>query len=145
MPRKITSLAACLWCVGLATQAAHAEDEMDALIAAMLGDTPVIDDLRELTDTIGGRATGTPANEAAVEWALETLQGAGVAARAEPFAMPMRWHERKSTASVSGDVEFSADVVAKPFSVGTARDGLRAPLADGGFGSEADFARLGDQ
>lgn len=145
MSRKITAFAACLACVGLAAQAAHAEDEIDALVAAMLGDTPVIDDLRELTDTIGGRSTGSPANEAAVEWAFETLQGAGVTARSEPFEMPLRWHERKSTASVSGDVEFSPKVIAKPFSVGTARGGLRAPLVDGGFGSEADFARLDDQ
>lgn len=41
--------------------------KITAFAAAMLGDTPVIDDLRELTDRIGGRATGSPANEAAVE------------------------------------------------------------------------------
>ncbi|HEX2138533.1 MAG TPA: M28 family peptidase, partial [Woeseiaceae bacterium] len=129
----------------LATSGVHAEDEVDALIAAMLGDTPIVDNLRELTDSIGGRATGSPANEAAVEWALDAFQSAGVTARAESFEMPMRWHEREASAMVSGDVEFATGVVAKPFSTGTERGGLRAPLVDGGEGGVEDFAGLGDR
>lgn len=143
--RKITAIAALFAWALLAASAVHAEDDGDALIAAMLGDTPIIGDLRELTDRIGGRATGSPANEAAVEWALETFQSAGIAARAEPFEMPLRWHERQASATVSGDVEFATGVVAKPFSTGTDNGGLRAPLADGGVGGEEDFARLGDR
>ena len=145
MIRKITVFAALAWGAAGFAPAAHAGDEADALVAAMLGDTPLIDDLRELTDRIGGRATGSPANEAAVEWALATFREAGVPARAEAFAMPLRWNERKTTALVSGDVEFAAGVVAKPFSTGTGHGGLRAPLADGGTGSAEDFARLEDR
>ncbi|HET6630304.1 MAG TPA: M28 family peptidase [Woeseiaceae bacterium] len=145
MLRKITAIAACFAAALLPGAAAHGAGEVDALIAAMLGDTPVIRDLRELTDTIGGRATGTAANEAAVAWALETFQRAGVTARAEPFALPLRWHEREASAVVSGDVEFATNVVAKPFSTGTPAGGLRAPLVDAGMGTEADFERLGDR
>jgi hypothetical protein len=122
-------------------QPATAENEVDRLIAAMLGDTPVIDDLHELTDTIGGRATGSQANRDAVAWALTKLHQAEVSATAEAFEMPNQWQENNVVASISGDVGFQANVVAKPFS--TPAKALNAPLLDGGLGSDADFERLG--
>lgn len=128
--------------------------ETDRLVAAMLAETPALGDLRELTDTIGGRVTGTPENERAVEWALARFRAAGVSARAESFQMPMQWQERSIRASIGGDVAFEPGVVAKPFSAGTADAAgatagevrtLQAPLLDGGSGTAEDFARLGDR
>lgn len=124
------------------TLPAHADD-VDALIAAMLGDTPVIADLQNLTDTVGGRVTGTPANEAAVEWALARFRDAGVSARAEPFEMPRQWQERAVSARVRGDIDFEPGVVAKPFSAGTRGQSVEGPLLDGGSGAALDFERLG--
>ena len=54
-----------------------AEEDVDRLVAAMLGDTPIIADLRQLTDEIGGRVTGTASNLAAVEWGLAKFTEAG--------------------------------------------------------------------
>jgi hypothetical protein len=119
-----------------------AESDAERLVAAMLGDTPVIDDLRELTDTIGGRVTGSAANDAAVEWAVQRFREAEIAVRTETFEMPFSWEERAVTASVSGDISFRTSVVAKPFS--TAARSLEGPLGDGGFGTDAEFERLGD-
>ena len=127
-----------------ASTAFAADDDVDRLIAAMLGDTPVISDLQELTDTIGGRVTGTAANEAAVDWAVERFIEAEVGATAEPFEMPMQWQERALSASIGGDVSFDPHVVAKPFSAGTRDEAIEAPLLDGGTGTEADFERLAD-
>ncbi len=121
---------------------ATAANDTERLVAAMLGDTPVIDDLRELTDSIGGRVTGTPQNEAAVEWALAKFASAEVSARGEVFGMPAQWQEESVSARISGDVEMMPSVIAKPFSNGTSGP-LRARLADGGDGTEADFKRLG--
>ena len=56
------------------------------LIAALLGDTPLERDLRQLTREIGGRATGSEANRRSVEWALARFRQVGVSAREEPFA-----------------------------------------------------------
>ena len=123
-------------------QPATAQDNVERLIAAMLGDTPLIDDLHELTDTIGGRVTGSDANRKAVAWALTKLRQAEVSASAEDFEMPYQWQENIVAANVSGDVNFEASVVAKPFS--TAANALEAPLVDGGMGADADFERLGD-
>jgi len=121
---------------------ALADDDVDKLVGAMLGNTPIINDLQSLTDQIGGRVTGTPASKAAVAWALAKFEQAGVAARAEPFEMPSQWQELAVSATVSGDIAFEPTVIAKPFSAGAAR--LSAPLVDAGLGSEEDFARLGD-
>ena len=46
---------------------AQSSKDVSTLIAALLADTPIDDDLRELCDDIGGRVTGSEANEKAVE------------------------------------------------------------------------------
>ena len=118
-------------------------DEVSRLIAAMLGDTPLIDDLEALTDRIGGRATGSEANLRSVEWALQRFQQAGVPARKEGFMMPALWLERSASATVSGaGVSFSPRVAAMPWSAGTPPEGVSHPLVDAGQGSPEDFDRL---
>jgi hypothetical protein len=121
---------------------ANADDDAERLIAAMLGDTPVIDDLQELTDTIGGRVTGTAANREAVAWAVATLRQAEVAVTTEDYLMPAIWDESFAAAAVSGDTDFALDVVAKPFSKGATE--MTGTLVDAGFGTAADFERLGE-
>ena len=120
-----------------------ADDDVDRLIAAMLAETPLLADLQELTDTIGGRVTGTAANEVAVDWAVAKFREAEVRATAEAFEMPMQWQERAISASITGSGGFEPHVVAKPFSKGTGGEVLDAPLLDGGSGTVQDFQRLG--
>jgi hypothetical protein len=123
---------------------APAAAAVERLVAALLGDTPLVSDLEMLTDQIGGRATGSPANLRASEWALGRFRQAGVAARREPFTMPGLWLERSATATVRGEgIEFRPRVAALPFSTGTGPAGVTLPLADAGRGADSDFARLG--
>jgi Zn-dependent M28 family amino/carboxypeptidase len=117
--------------------------DVDELVGALLGDTSIINDLQELTDTIGGRPTGSEANREAVAWAVQTLGEAEVDVATEDFEMPMAWRESKATASIGGGFNFAANVVSKPFSTGASA--LSAPIIDAGTGSEADFDRLGDR
>ena len=118
-----------------------ADNDVERLVAAMLGDTPVVDDLHELTDSIGGRVTGSDANRSAVAWAATKLQQAEVTVMTEDFQMPAVWQESFVAVAISGDAAFDANAVAKPFSVSA--NALAGPLLDAGFGSEADFERLG--
>ena len=119
-------------------------DDAGRLVAALLGDTPMTSDLETLTDRIGGRPTGSEANQRAFEWALERFKEAGVQARKEPFQMPGLWLERSARATVKGrGVTFAARVAALPFSTAAREPGLTAPLVDAGHGAEADFAALG--
>jgi len=52
-------------------------DDAGRLVAALLGDTPMTSDLETLTDRIGGRPTGSEANQRAFEWALERFRRRG--------------------------------------------------------------------
>lgn len=117
--------------------------DVDRLTGALLGETPLIDDLRELTDEIGGRPTGSRRNVASVEWAMRKFEEAGVAARKEGFAMPGLWLERSCALRVADDARFDASAAAMPFSAATPSDGVTAPLVDASAGGDEDFARLG--
>jgi carboxypeptidase Q len=117
---------------------------VDRLVAALLGDTPLVRDLETLTDEIGGRATGSPANLRAADWAVGRFRDAGVTVRKEAFTMPGLWLERSASATVRGDgVEFRPRIAALPFSTGTAAAGVTLPLVDAGSGADSDFTRLG--
>ncbi|MDY7092131.1 MAG: M28 family peptidase [Acidobacteriota bacterium] len=121
------------------------DSDVQRLVSALLGDTPMIDDLRSLTDEVGGRPTGSEANARSVEWALEHFRDAGVEARSEAFTMPARWLEISASAHIEGEgVAYEPRVAAMPYSTGTPEAGLTAPLVDGGRGTAEDFERLGD-
>jgi carboxypeptidase Q len=142
LPRSLT-LVTILAATSTASSLAQSDDA-SRLAGALLGDTPMVRDLRTLTDEIGGRPTGSPANLRAFDWALERFRDAGVEARKEPFQMPGLWLERSARATVKGrGVAFSPRVAALPFSTGTAAAGLTAPLVDAGNGAESDYAGLG--
>lgn len=57
-------------CFILALPSFAQDTDVYRLISAMLGDTPLATDLQSLTDEIGGRATGSPANLKSVDWVL---------------------------------------------------------------------------
>jgi hypothetical protein len=144
----IPSRARALALIALAAVAlpAAADDAaVSRLVAALLGDTPMIEDLRSLTDEVGGRPTGSLANERSVEWAAERFRAAGVEVQVEPFPMPRLWLERSAAAAIVGEgVSFAPRIAAMPYSTATPAGNLVAPLLDGGRGGEDDFARLGE-
>ncbi|HJS58849.1 MAG TPA: M28 family peptidase [Vicinamibacteria bacterium] len=120
---------------------AAADEAVDRLVAALLGDTPLVSDLRALTDEVGGRPTGSDANRRAVEWGVTRFREAGVPATKESFPTEP-WIERSASVRISGDVSFMPRAVANPFTKATPT-GASAPLVDAGFGEPADFERLG--
>ncbi len=142
---KLCVAIAVLAALAPVSEAAAGTPEVEKLVAALLGSTPLEEDLRVLTDEIGGRMTGSEANRRSVEWALDRFREAGVDARAEAFTMPELWLERSTRVAIEGDVGYSARAVAMPFTPPTPPGGRVAPLLDGGSGSDADFARLGSR
>lgn len=115
-------------------------NDAQTLVGAMLGATPIEEDLQELCDEIGGRVTGSTANEQAVEWAVQKFTQAGVKVDKMPFKMPSLWLEKSTTATVSGATNFSPQIVSKFYSPPNTYTGK---LLNGGMGTAEDFERLG--
>jgi carboxypeptidase Q len=119
----------------------------EELLARALAPTPVLDDLRKLTDTIGGRPTGSHPLDEAVEWAVETLRASGVDdVHTEAYSAPRVWIPRTEQAEITepalpGGALRTAGLV---FAANTPAAGLEAPVADVGDGAEAGFAAAGD-
>ena len=112
-----------------------------------LGQTPMLDDLQELCDRIGGRPPGSEAAERAVEWAAQKFRDAGADAVAlESFTMPASWRAVKAEAECLSPAEFPIRLAAAPSSASTPDErALEAPLVFAGEGTAEDFARLGEK
>jgi carboxypeptidase Q len=111
------------------------------------GPTPLLGDLRELCDTIGGRPTGSKACDRAVDWAVARFRAAGVVSTwTERYTIPRSWVGGADHAECLAPVEFPIRVVAGPFTAPTPGGrALEAPLVNAGNGSADSFARLGEK
>ncbi len=93
--------------------ASEQNSDASSLAGAFLTDTPLIEDLRVLSDEIGGRITGSAANEKAIEWAIQRFRHIGLSVKKEPFSMVKRWLPKTASVTIEGDdLSFSPRVVA---------------------------------
>ncbi|HMD86015.1 MAG TPA: M28 family peptidase [Terriglobia bacterium] len=130
-----------------ATAAAPQAHAAELLAAREQGPTPLLDDLRELCDGIGGRPTGSRACDRAVDWAVDRFRAAGVQSTwTESYTIPGSWVGGADRAECLAPVEFPIRVAAGPFTAPTpGGHALEAPLVNAGDGSAESFARLGDK
>jgi hypothetical protein len=64
------------------------------MVQSALGPSPLEENLRYLSDTIGGRVTGTPSADRAADWAVQAFRHAGVDdVHTEKFTIPVGWTE----------------------------------------------------
>ncbi|HEX8071932.1 MAG TPA: M20/M25/M40 family metallo-hydrolase [Pyrinomonadaceae bacterium] len=150
MGRIFACAVACLALVGaqlLPVGGARAQRDTPGarLAARAVGDTPLLADLRELCDRIGGRPTGSAACERAVEWGAAKLRAAGADdVRVEPFNVPALWLGERAAAECVAPERFAVRLAAAPYSPSTpAGRPLVARVVNAGDGSAAAFARLG--
>jgi carboxypeptidase Q len=130
-----------------------AGDPAAALMSRVLSPTPILDDLRELTDTIGGRPTGSKALDHAVDWGLARFRGAELEnVRAEAYTCPRVWVPKTEWGEIVAPQSpwQSAEsrrlrVAAMPFSTSTPPEGLEAEVVDVGSGDESAFAAAGQR
>jgi hypothetical protein len=130
-----------------AVAAAQQAHTAELLAARERGPTPLLDDLRELCDGIGGRPTGSKACDRAVDWAVARFRAAGVESTwTETYTIPGSWVGGADHAECLAPVQFPIRVAAGPFSAPTpGGHALEAPLVNAGDGSAESFARLGDK
>lgn len=119
-------------------------DVAPAIIRSALAPSPLEENLRTLTDVIGGRVTGSAAEERAVEWAKAAFVRAGVDdVRAESYTMPVRWSAGKARLTVLTPEPFPVRLASAGWSPATPAGGIEANVVDVGRGTPGEFARAG--
>jgi carboxypeptidase Q len=115
-----------------------------AMIQSALGRSPLEANLRYLTDTIGGRVTGSPEADQAVGWAVEALRHAGVDdVHTEKFMIPAGWSEGHTTVAILSPAPFPVRLVSTGWSPPTPEGGITADVVDVGAGDDAGFKKAG--
>ncbi len=107
-------------------------------------ESPLEDNLRRLTDDIGGRVTGSLEMAKAVDWAVAAFRAGGIETHTEKYTLPHTWSEGATQLEVLGPMAFPVSLVSVGLSPATPSGGIEAPLVFIGSGSEADFARAGN-
>jgi hypothetical protein len=130
----------------LAAAAPASEDTPRILTDHELGETPLLDDLRDLCDRIGGRPTGGLSCERAIDWGVTKFKEAGLnPVKTELFTVPSLWLPETAEASCVAPVGFPIRIAAAPYSASTPRHhSLEAKLVDAGEGNAGDFQRVGE-
>lgn len=126
-----------------ATEASSCAQAAAKIVPIVMGDSPLAENLRKLTDEIGGRVSGSQEMARAVEWGVAGFRSAGVDVHTEKYMMPVAWKEGETRLEVLGPVKFPVSAVSLGLSPATPEGGIDAPLVSIGEGTEADFARAG--
>jgi hypothetical protein len=106
------------------------------MIQSALGPSPLEENLRYLTDSVGGRPTGSPAADRAAGWAVEALRHAGVdEVHTEKFTIPLSWSEGNSHIEILSPEPFPVRMVSIGWSPATPTGGITADIVDVGNGS----------
>lgn len=120
-------------------------DVAPTIIKNALSSSALETNLHVLTDEIGGRLTGSPAAEKAVDWAVDAFRQAGVdEVLTENFTLPAGWAEGHTHLSVLSPAPFVVHLVSIGWSPTTPEGGITANVVDIGAGQETDFKRAGD-
>ena len=128
----------------LGAAVASAQAPAPAVIQTITGPSSRMEpDLRQLTDEIGGRVTGTPGYDRALQWGIDAFRRAGVdSVKLETYPLKLKWAPVSASASVVAPVQFPLSVVSFGLAPSTAGP-LTAPLVDGGMGTKAEIEKLG--
>jgi carboxypeptidase Q len=135
---QATQSAACS-----ATDASSCAEAAAKILPQVLGTSPMKENLRRLTDEIGGRVSGSPEMARAVEWAVDAFRAEGVEVHTEKYTLPATWSEGDTHLGLLGPVSFPVRLKAEGWSPATPAGGIEANLVDVGYGTEEDFARSG--
>jgi hypothetical protein len=129
-----------------ATDASSCAQAAGKLMPLILGDSPMIENLRRLTDEIGGRVTGTPEMTKAVQWGVAGFRAAGVDVHTEKYTLPVTWKEAATRLAITSPTASNTQLrtVSEGWGPATPRDGIEAAVIDIGIGSDGDFARAGN-
>src|SRR6266850_4783753 len=125
------------------TEASSCAEAAAKILPIVMGSSPMEENLRRLTDEVGGRVTGTPEMAKAVEWGVGAFRAAGVDVHTEKYTLPVTWSEGETRLKLLGPVKFPVRLKAEGWSPATPAGGMEANIVDVGYGNEDDFAKAG--
>ena len=142
----------------LAATPTAADNDVNQVIQSALLPSPLQENLRRLTDVIGGRVPGTLAMQHAIQWGMQAFTAAGAdSVHTEGFQIPNSWAEgaTEMTASTSFEVDptkVGGGTVLSSFRVHAVSIAWapalapvkHIPVVDVGMGSPAEFQKAGD-
>jgi carboxypeptidase Q len=154
---KLAGLCLFLSVICLAATPPTDTDDANTIIQAAVQPSPLESNLHHLTDEIGGRVSGTPAMQHAVEWGVKAFSIAGAdSVHTESFTMPNSWSEGATEMTVTAFYEvgdpkvggllptiFRAHAVSVAWAPALAAT-KHIPIVDVGEGTEADFKKAGN-
>jgi len=115
------------------------------ILPLVMGPSPIAENLRRLTDEIGGRVTGTPAMARAIRWGVEGFRAAGVEVHTEKYQLPLTWSEGETRLELLGEIKFPLRTVSLGWSPATPAGGIEATVVHIGNGTPEEFAAAGGQ
>jgi carboxypeptidase Q len=115
------------------------------ILPLILGPSPMQENLRRLTDEVGGRVTGSPAMERAVQWATSAFRAAGVDVHTEKYQLPLTWSEGDTHLDLLGEIKFPLRTISLGWSPPTPPGGTEANIVDLAYGTPQDFVAAGAQ
>ena len=141
------------------TDASSCAQAAAKILPIVMGPSPMEENLRRLTDEVGGRVTGSPQMAKAVEWAAAAFRSEGVEVHTEKYTLPVTWAEGKTSVVVTAPGEaahaavpgwvtalpegLALRAVSEGWGPATPAGGVEAAVVDLGAGTEDDFARAG--
>ena len=114
------------------------------ILPQVMGASSLEENLRRLTDEVGGRVSGSPQMAKAIEWGVAAFRAAGVDVHTEKYSLPVTWSEGETRLELIGPAKYPVRVVALAWSPATPAGGIEAPLVDIGYGHQEDFAKAGE-
>src|SRR5215475_11149747 len=109
-----------------ATEVSSCAEAASKILPQVMSDSPLADNLRRLTDEIGGRVTGSPQMAKAVEWAKGAFRAAGVDVHTEKYMLPVSWSEGETRLELLGPAQFPVRLVSTGWSPATSSGGIEA-------------------
>src|SRR5207253_11291552 len=118
------------------TDASSCAEAAAKILPIVMGSSPLEENLRRLTDEIGGRVTGSPEMAKAVEWGVGAFRAAGVDVHTEKYTLQVTWSEGDTRLALLGPVKFPVRLKATGWSPATPSVGTEANVVDVVYGRE---------
>jgi carboxypeptidase Q len=115
------------------------------IMPLIMGPSPMQENLRRLTDEVGGRVTGTPQMASAIQWGVAAFRAAGVDVHTEKYQLPLTWSEGDTRLELLGEIKFPLRTVSLGWSPAMSPGGVEANVVDVGYGTAEDFSVAGSQ